>query len=423
MNKFFTFLLLLSGLGVTAQTELSRLFSTPPSGLMQLRNENAYLRLQQKNANSWVDDMLFLAQKAPNTDSIGINTIYGWQSDNTWKESQTSKDSFVLDNQGRVSIHISDDEYFFSSGTYRIKSKYAYTYASTNKPVKARLQYAQAPSYTSYYNAAEVLFFYDQDGHRVHDSTYLYENGNRINTYFEYDTQGRFTFQFSLMAGDTIAKAYLTYNNGPLPATVFTTQLDLTTDEWDTTGADTMTYDAQNHLTRHIHWGLLITSGNPDTHLGLISDESYHYTPAGKLDEIIEVLVFQGNGKEKTSIEYDNANKPVVGYKYQESGGGWSTEAFSRYLFEVPTGLTPVTAPAISVNVYPNPCKEVLAIAVENAVGAIKQIALYDINGKCVYTSNLGERTIDVTGFKNGIYLLHIATEEGIANQRVMVQH
>jgi hypothetical protein len=424
MKKLLTLVLVPLFYAASAQTIISQLYTLPPAGIQQLKDEYPYIRSQQLQGSSWEDYQLHTWIKAPNSDSIGIRLTSGHQTDNSWKISQSEKDSFILDNKGRVSININDIEYIFSTDSYRYKTKFVYTYGSTSKPTKVRIQYAEPPGSNSYYNSAEVTLFYDQDGRRLYDSTYLYGNGAKVRDYFIYDNNGALINQFTLRGMDTIKKLYLTYD-GDRIATAYLTALNTTTDEWEEKAADTLTYDAEGHLLHHIRWSTLILASNPDEpYFSRISNEFYHYNAEGKLDENIYQGGTSGTWIDlyKINIAYDNSGKAVIAHQYQKSGGDWSIEAFTRYLFGIPTGMRENVSASIPVNIYPNPCKDVLTITLDQPA-SIQNVMLYNANSKCVYSSEKGDLSIDLTGYTDGIYFLHVVTEQGIANQRVLVQH
>jgi hypothetical protein len=62
-----------------------------------------------------------------------------------------------------------------------------------------------------------------------------------------------------------------------------------------------------------------------------------------------------------------------------------------------------------TVNIFPNPAKEVLNIRSNELV---KEIRIADINGRIVYQKAFSEK-VDLSGFGNGIYLLTCITSSG----------
>ncbi len=64
------------------------------------------------------------------------------------------------------------------------------------------------------------------------------------------------------------------------------------------------------------------------------------------------------------------------------------------------------------INIYPNPCNGIINITSPNA---IKEVNVYTILGKQIYTTNFIKHnyTIDISGFGKGLYFVKIITEEG----------
>lgn len=421
MKRLLLSLLLLSAVTASAQTVLSKIYTSPVTGWYQIKKENPFIRLQQLAGNSWEDYSIFTRQKAPNIDSTGVTKTSRWQTDNTWTDEAVTKDSFILDNQGRVSIHISD----YTQATYRDKTKTIYKYGSSgNKPVSARIQYATPPSYNAYINYVEVAFFYDQNGLRIYDSTYYYNNATSILTYQNYNNAGNVVSQVSISGQDTLRKAYLTYTGSDIVAIV-ASYLDQDNDEWFMVNCDTFTYDSAHHVLSSINWGMLYTNGDTAPSFKPITKEYYHYTAAGKLDEIInqDHRSGQWTNQHKINIEYDQGNKATIAYQYQKTSGGWETTSFNRYVFGIPTGVNDVSNPGINASIYPNPSKDLISIDLDNPSDHIKAVSIYDLNGQHIDLIVNKDQTIDISGLTNGLYHVVITTDMGSLNRKIMVQH
>ena len=81
-----------------------------------------------------------------------------------------------------------------------------------------------------------------------------------------------------------------------------------------------------------------------------------------------------------------------------------------------------VEATEINVNVYPNPSEGIFQI---NVVGIYNyEVFVYDISGKLVHIANANNSNynLDLTGVHPGSYLLRIQSENGIANQQLIVR-
>ena len=71
----------------------------------------------------------------------------------------------------------------------------------------------------------------------------------------------------------------------------------------------------------------------------------------------------------------------------------------------------------INFNVYPNPANDVINIQTENS---IKNVAIYNILGKLVYTNNV--ETVNVSNLDAGIYLIKVETEKGIGTSKLVIK-
>lgn len=84
----------------------------------------------------------------------------------------------------------------------------------------------------------------------------------------------------------------------------------------------------------------------------------------------------------------------------------------------------PEPLPAIGMTAYPNPVSSTLVV---NTVGISGEysVRVTDVLGKVVYTDEAGAiKKIDVSNFKNGVYLVTVAEKgEVIQTRRVVVKH
>ncbi|MDP4586619.1 MAG: T9SS type A sorting domain-containing protein, partial [Flavobacteriales bacterium] len=73
------------------------------------------------------------------------------------------------------------------------------------------------------------------------------------------------------------------------------------------------------------------------------------------------------------------------------------------------------------LRLYPNPFEDMFMIDGGNAL--VREIYVYDLTGRIVYSqSNINQNTVVIDGasWSNGAYLISIATESGIQNQRLV---
>jgi len=85
-----------------------------------------------------------------------------------------------------------------------------------------------------------------------------------------------------------------------------------------------------------------------------------------------------------------------------------------------PVSIVDKHLPEESLRIFPNPASSVLNIEYE---GTIKQLRIFDITGKLVYSrkNDNNQARIDVGELKQGMYVLQVITEKGIAAQRFNV--
>ncbi len=72
-----------------------------------------------------------------------------------------------------------------------------------------------------------------------------------------------------------------------------------------------------------------------------------------------------------------------------------------------------------SLSIYPNPATDVLNIAIEY----IQNVSIYDASGKTVFTSaynNIDQLELDVRDFDNGLYIISVATANGVITSRFL---
>ena len=75
-----------------------------------------------------------------------------------------------------------------------------------------------------------------------------------------------------------------------------------------------------------------------------------------------------------------------------------------------------------ATNVYPNPASDVLTVSHNSRISGIR---VFDVTGRMMYNaevSNLNTTTVDVSRFNEGVYILQVVTNEGIANKKFVVR-
>ena len=113
----------------------------------------------------------------------------------------------------------------------------------------------------------------------------------------------------------------------------------------------------------------------------------------------------------------NNGSAVAIGAPYND--GGNNTNSGHVRVFELTTTTRVEKVNQNDILIYPNPTTGVLNIrSKEN----IKQIIISNITGKTILTnSNVNQTTpIDLSGIKNGIYIITIKTDSGIINKKLI---
>lgn len=70
-----------------------------------------------------------------------------------------------------------------------------------------------------------------------------------------------------------------------------------------------------------------------------------------------------------------------------------------------------------NLDIFPNPVSDILNVVKKN----IQNVSIYDATGKTIMTTaynNIDQIEIDVTDFENGLYIITVATANGVINSR-----
>lgn len=73
------------------------------------------------------------------------------------------------------------------------------------------------------------------------------------------------------------------------------------------------------------------------------------------------------------------------------------------------------------INIYPNPASDVLNLGSYLPVNAVIGYTLLNLNGTVVSQGIIIDRTIDISGISNGVYLLKLVIEGSVINRKVIV--
>jgi hypothetical protein len=97
--------------------------------------------------------------------------------------------------------------------------------------------------------------------------------------------------------------------------------------------------------------------------------------------------------------------------------------------FDPSAGVANINAPAMNMEVYPNPANDQLSWNVKTQEASSVSVSLIDINGKVVFNKSINGKiisykdTLSLVDFANGVYTLQVTTNKGTSSQKVVVAH
>ncbi|MEC3908818.1 T9SS type A sorting domain-containing protein, partial [Tamlana sp. 2201CG12-4] len=113
--------------------------------------------------------------------------------------------------------------------------------------------------------------------------------------------------------------------------------------------------------------------------------------------------------KRTTSADGPNPGETAYSNSTNRNGNLWLA---SQIYTGIKAALSVEDNLSKRMSIYPNPVKHTLNIINLNADSRIKHVSIFDITGKSVY-SNGYTKSIDMSGFSRGLYILRLESEEG----------
>ena len=127
---------------------------------------------------------------------------------------------------------------------------------------------------------------------------------------------------------------------------------------------------------------------------------------------------------EPISIDLDDyiGRNIKIGFRGYNAVGEWL--AFDWFVDDVkvvPTDTVDVSVnelAALRLNVYPNPAKDIVHI---EAAQAIQMVQLMDIRGVVLEERKAGVNQVELSleGYSEGVYVVRVVTEDGVATQKI----
>jgi len=116
-----------------------------------------------------------------------------------------------------------------------------------------------------------------------------------------------------------------------------------------------------------------------------------------------------------------NINSLVGFYDIVLSGGSDNNYSYTlingKLEVTSPTSLAEINAPKVSL--YPNPAKHYLFIKSDSP---IKKTEIYNQSGICVLINDKVMEKLDISGLTNGVYLVSIYTDGGVATKKIVIK-
>lgn len=131
----------------------------------------------------------------------------------------------------------------------------------------------------------------------------------------------------------------------------------------------------------------------------------------------------QGDGSMVVDIHPDAEG--CAHYRYYVLSGSTITDSIDVEVCYTTLGVEEQHQESLGMTAYPNPANNYLTVATTGIDGTF-DVRITDVLGKVVYTDEAGpqKEKIDVSGFKNGVYLVTVMNKgQIIQTRRIVVKH
>ncbi len=128
----------------------------------------------------------------------------------------------------------------------------------------------------------------------------------------------------------------------------------------------------------------------------------------------------------------DNDNSTIVQLPDANGVATWYLSDLTAAVnlnFDPTAGVANLNAPAMNMEVYPNPANDQISWNVKTQEASNVIVSLIDINGKVVFNKSINGKiisykdTLSLVDFANGVYTLQVTTNKGTSSQKVVVAH
>ncbi|MEA3462215.1 MAG: C10 family peptidase [Bacteroidota bacterium] len=124
----------------------------------------------------------------------------------------------------------------------------------------------------------------------------------------------------------------------------------------------------------------------------------------------------------KTSVEFDyeTADNSYVLITVEDSRGFVLSRGFTIEILENQSGTTGIKEQSRDVSIYPNPADQYIYL---KGLEGYQSIEMWELSGKMLMKISTGQNQLDVSGLKNGIYLLVCDGSDGRLVRKLLIQH
>lgn len=162
----------------------------------------------------------------------------------------------------------------------------------------------------------------------------------------------------------------------------------------------------------------------------IVEDEdplnTYTYTLQGPYNPAIEDYdppsFYVESDTLKTSVEFDYnlSDTSYVLITVEDSRGFTLSRGFTINIIENQSGTTGIRELRRDISIYPNPADQYLNI---EGVEGFQSVEMWELSGKLVQKLSPHTDRLDVSGLRNGIYLLVLDGSEGRMVRKILIQH
>lgn len=425
MKKLITLIgCLFIAAGTFSQSVIPSVMPIIPDGMEQILSKNPLVLQQIKDSSgNWVHRYAYWRIPSAFEGYTQEKRTDVFES-NQWQNQQMLKDSIIGDAQNRISVVYEDQMFQFGGNLYRQRSKSEFQYNADSTINKIAIYNAAAPTYSNFILSYNIFMFYNANKQRIKDS--MNYSGTPYVYHYIYNTEGLLENQYTFSnTSDTIGKDFYTYENGKLK--IYNSyQFNTQSDDWELSGADTLSYNSEAQMEQHIIYTWASINGAPPA-FQPVQNEKYKYDNQDNLLEW-ETHYFDDNIGEwkkafKYIIDYDANNKATIGYSYDVNIATdmWDTIALGRFLFAFPTGIEEKSIITTdNIKIYPNPAQDFVYVT---GINNDSKIMLTNIAGKEMEVTSQQENNslkLDLGGISKGIYVLKIYSGNDFLVKRIL---